>query len=95
MSELVVHHQLTLAEALARFESLATKHDIALEPQAQGCTGRATKSLGFLGQASARYEFAGQTLRLCVEQSPPLLGEQTLRGMLERELATVFGTGVG
>lgn len=90
MNELTVRHELALAEAIARFERLAAKHDIALERDRQGCAGLATKSLGFLGQASASYEFVDQTLRVRVEKAPSFMGEQMLRGMLERELATVF-----
>ena len=88
--ELRIDHVLGLEEATRRLLATAAEHDIRLEQNSDGVSGRLEKSAGFLGSVSAEYVLAADHLLINVTSAPSMIPEETVRRMIMDELSGTF-----
>ena len=88
--EVRIDHVLGLEEATRRLLATAAEHDIRLEQNSDGVSGRLEKSAGFLGSVSAEYVLSADHVSITVLDAPSMIPEETVRRLIVDELAGTF-----
>ena len=88
--EVRIDHELNPEEALRRLLEAASEHDIRIEQDPDGVTGKLEKSAGFLGSVRGEYTLAEGHLLILVSKAPAMIPEETVRRMIVEGLGSKF-----
>ena len=88
--EIRIDHVLGAEEATRRLVAAAATHDIRIEQNSDGVSGRLEKSAGFLGSVRAEYVLADDHVTITVLESPSVIPPETVRRMIADELTGTF-----
>ena len=88
--ELRIEHELGTEEALRRLLKAASEHDISIDQDPDGVSGRLEKSAGFLGSVRAEYTLAGDHLLIRVTEAPKMIPAEMVRKMIVDGLGGTF-----
>lgn len=88
--EVRIDHDLGAEEALLRLLKAAAEHDIRIDQDPEGVSGRLEKSAGFLGSVVGQYTLAEDHLLILVSKAPAMIPEETVRRMIVDGLGSTF-----
>lgn len=88
--EVRIDHGLGVEEALRRLLKAALEHDIRIDQNQGGASGRLEKSAGFLGSVVGEYTLADDHLLILVSKAPAMIPEETVRRMIVDGLGSTF-----
>lgn len=88
--EVRIEHVLGVEEAVRRLLATATAHDIRIEQNSDGVSGRLEKSAGFLGSVRAEYVLSADHVSITVLEAPAVIPAETVRRMIADELTGMF-----
>ncbi len=88
--EVRIEHELGTEEALRRLVVAAVEHDISLEQDPGGKSGRVEKSAGFMGSVCGEYTLAEDHLLVRVTKAPSMIPEEMVRRMILEGLGGTF-----
>ena len=85
-----IDHELGQEEALRRLLKAASEHDIRIDQNSDGISGKLEKSAGFLGSVSGEYTLAEDHVQIHVSRAPSMIPEETVRRMIVEGLGSTF-----
>ncbi len=90
MIDIRVAHALGAGEASTRLTAAFAKRSVAVVSADGGRSGTLTKQLPFVGSVSAEFEVQDDAVLVRVTQAPAFPSADTLRRMVEDELAQIL-----